>query len=210
MLRALSLFLLLACAGGAVAGLWGGSPEPDAKVAISGLSQQLFNDPDAPVIGNPHGTITIVEFTDYNCSYCRKNAPELDALLSAHPELRLVIREWPIFGEESTLAAAAALAAQKQGKYPEFHALLMATYGPTSEPAIRRAALAVGLDLPQMMQDIDSPEIYAHFERSDFLAEALGIAGTPSFVIGDRVIFGYLGRGDLEEILSDGGLLTKK
>ena len=93
------------------------------------LKQAVFNDPGAPVLGNPQGRVTLVEFSDYNCGFCRKAMPEVAAFLAEHPDVRLVIHETPIFGEGSRYAAMAALAADRQGKYPAFHRALMQMRG---------------------------------------------------------------------------------
>lgn len=118
-----------------------------AAAAASVLSDNrdvLENDPNAPVLGNPDGDVTVVEFFDYNCPYCRRVKPEIEALLAEDPNVKLVYREWPILGEGSVFAARAALAAREQGKYEEFHWALMGMQGRAEEASVIRVAEEVG------------------------------------------------------------------
>ena len=157
----------------------------------------LERDPDAPVIGNPDGDVTVVEFFDYNCPYCKRAKPEIEGLLTADPNVRFVMREWPILGEGSLFAAKAALAAREQGRYEDMHWALMAL--PRAEEAsVLRAAADLGLDLDRLREDMEAPAIVAHFERSNELTQALGFSGTPSFVIGDQLLPGLVPQAELE------------
>ncbi len=139
----------------------------------------------APVLGNPEGDVTVVEFFDYNCPYCRRATSEVSTLIADDPGVRVVMREWPILGEGSVFAARAALAARKQDLYGEFHDALMALEGRAEEESVIETAELVGLDIDQLRTDMQDPEIDAHIERSMALTEALGLNGTPSFVIGE-------------------------
>lgn len=152
----------------------------------------LDNDPNAPVLGNPEGDVTVVEFFDYNCPYCRKAKPEIEALLEADPNVRLVYREWPILGEGSVFAARAALASRNQDKYEEFHWALMGMQGRAEEASVLRIAEQVGLDMAQLLEDMDSGEIDEHIATSMRLTKELGFSGTPSFVIGDALVPGVI------------------
>ena len=152
----------------------------------------LLNDPNAPVLGNPDGDVTVVEFFDYNCPYCRRVKPSVEALLEQDKNVRLVYREWPILGEGSVFAARAALASREQGKYEEFHWALMGMHGRAEEPSVMRIAEEVGLDLNRLRQDMESKEIDEHFATSVRLTKELGISGTPGFVIGDAVVPGVV------------------
>ena len=119
----------------------------DQSVALlSSRRDVLERDPNAPVLGNVDGDVTIVEFFDYNCPYCKRVKPEIQALMAADPDIRLVCREWPILGEGSVFAARAALAARNQGKYEEFHWALMGLQGRAEEASILNAAVEIGLD----------------------------------------------------------------
>ena len=163
-----------------------------ARAALANYRDQLENDPNAPVLGNPDGDVTVVEFFDYNCPYCRRAKPVLEELLAADPNVRLVFREWPILGEGSVFAARAALAARKQGKYEEFHWAMMTLKGRADEASTLRVAEEIGLDLDRLRAEMDAPEIDDHFALSMELTQALGFSGTPSFVVGDNLIGGLV------------------
>ncbi|PWR02421.1 hypothetical protein DKT77_12545 [Meridianimarinicoccus roseus] len=162
----------------------------------------LERDPNAPVLGNPDGDVTIVEFFDYNCPYCRRVKPEIEALLAADPNVRLVYREWPILGEGSVFAARAALAAREQGLYEEFHWALMGMNGRAEEAAVMRVAEEVGLDLVQLRRDMAAPEIEEHIATSMRLSQALGFNGTPSFVIGEVLVPGLVEQEQLQALVA--------
>ncbi|WP_353143948.1 DsbA family protein [Paracoccus sp. (in: a-proteobacteria)] len=175
----------------------------DNPAEIAAIKQAVFSGPGLPVMGNAQGDTVLVEFSDYNCGFCRKTAPQVMALLQADPKLKLVVHEIPIFGEGSRYAAMAALAAQAQGKYPEFHRALMGMRGKAEKPSVLRVARQVGLDVDRLQRDMQAPEITQRIERSLELADEIGLVGTPSFVIGDRAIFGYLSKADLTEIVAE-------
>ncbi len=121
--------------------------------------QLLERDPNAPVLGNPEGDVTVVEFFDYNCPYCRRAMSEVQGLLDADQDVRLVYREWPILGEGSVFAAKAALAAREQGKYEEFHWALMGMEERAEEASVMRLAEEIGLDVEKLRADMDAPEV---------------------------------------------------
>jgi protein-disulfide isomerase len=154
--------------------------------------ETLENDPNAPVLGNPEGDVTVVEFFDYNCPYCRKAKPEIEALLETDPNVRLVYREWPILGEGSEFAARAALASRNQGKYEEFHWALMGMQGRAEEASVLRIAEQIGLDTARLLQDMNAEEIEEHIATSMRLTQELGFSGTPSFVVGDALVPGVI------------------
>lgn len=159
-------------------------------------------DPNAPVLGNPDGDVTIVEFFDYNCPYCRRAKPEIEALLAADPNVRLVYREWPILGEGSGFAARAALAAREQDLYEEFHWALMDMNGRAEEATVMEVAEDVGLDLVQLRRDMEAPEIEEHIATSMRLSQALGFNGTPSFVIGEALVPGLVEQEQLQALVA--------
>lgn len=161
----------------------------------------LVASPDDPVLGDPAGDVTLVEFMDYRCGYCRSMAPALRSLLETDRRVRLVIKEFPILGPDSVTAARAALAAKKQGRYAEFHwALLQAR--DLSEAAILELARRQGLDPERLARDMRSAEVERVVERNRALADALGITGTPSFVIGDALIPGAAPVARLAELIA--------
>jgi protein-disulfide isomerase len=170
-----------------------------ASAALESEREALESDANAPVMGNPEGDVTVVEFFDYNCPYCRRSMPELTGLLEGDSNVRLVLREWPILSEGSNFAARAALAAREQGQYQQMHEALMALQQPAEEVSVLRVAEELGLDIDQLKADMQSPEIEEHLATSMRLAETLGFSGTPSFVIGDQLIPGYVEQAVLED-----------
>lgn len=159
----------------------------------------LEQDPNAPVLGNPDGDVTVVEFFDYNCPYCRSAMSEVKTMLELDPNVRLVYREWPILGEGSVFAAKAALAARNQGKYEEFHWALMGMKGRANEKSVLAIAEEVGLDVNLLKQDMEAPEVAAHISSSMNLSQTLGFNGTPSFVIGSQLVPGFVKQAQLSE-----------
>lgn len=184
------------------------SREAEAQAAsqaevLAGEREVLERDPNAPVLGNPEGDVTVVEFFDYNCPYCRRVKPEIEALLEADPNVRLVYREWPILGEGSVFAARAALAAREQGLYEQFHWAMMAMNGRANESSVLRIAEEVGLDVTQLRRDMEAPEVAEHIQTSMRLTQALGLNGTPSFVIGDALVPGIVDVDQLQTLVTD-------
>jgi protein-disulfide isomerase len=169
------------------------------------LSQQrdiLENDPNAPVLGNPNGDVTVIEFFDYNCSYCKKVMPEVKRLIAADKKIRLVYREWPILGEGSVFAAKAALASRAQGKYEEFHWALMEMRNRADETTVLRIAEKVGLDIEELLTDMEKPAVSEHIAMSMRITQALGFNGTPSFIIGNNLIPGFVEKDALADYVS--------
>ena len=179
--------------------------EAQAVAQARALTEQralLENDPTALVLGNPEGDVTVVEFVDYNCSFCRRAHAEVAALLAQDENVRLVIREWPILSDGSAFAARAALASQAQGLYAEFHEALITLPGRAEEASVLRAAASVGLDVDRLVADMDSPEVTAHLATSTQLAQALGFNGTPAFVIGETLVPGFVETGALVDLVA--------
>jgi protein-disulfide isomerase len=177
-----------------------------ADAAASVLEERrdaLERDPNAPVMGAAEGDVTVVEFFDYNCPYCRRAAPELEALIEADEGVRVVMREWPILGEGSEFAARAALASRGQGLYEPFHWALMELSGRAEEDTVIEAAREVGLDVDRLRVDMEASEVEEHIALSMELAEGLGFSGTPSFVVGDALVPGLVPREDLEDLIAE-------
>ena len=170
-----------------------------ASAAIVENRAALISAKGGGVAGNPKGDVTLVEFFDYRCGYCRQVKPVVAELLKAEPGLRLVYKEFPILGPDSLFAARAALAARNQGadKYVPFHAALMGTRGTLDDAAVRAAARSVGLDADKLMRDAADPAIEQELKDNHALAAKLGINGTPSFVVGNALLPGV---GDLQEL----------
>jgi len=169
---------------------------------LSNQRSLLERDPNAPVLGNPDGDVTIVEFFDYNCPYCRQVKPEVQALLASDPNIRLVYREWPILGEGSVFAARAALASREQGKYEEFHWAMMELKGRAEEASVMRIADDIGLNLAQLRRDMNAPAIDEHIATSMQLTKSLGFNGTPSFVIGQALVPGFVEKEKFVELVA--------
>jgi protein-disulfide isomerase len=163
--------------------------EKQQKV-IGDNADALFRSPLSYSAGNPNGDVTVVEFFDYNCGYCRRALPELVKLINNDSKVRVVFKELPIFGEESEWAAKAALAAGKQGKYFEMHQKMYATPGKADKEKALRVAAEVGLDVPQLEKDMEDPSVTKALEETKGLAQKLGLQGTPLYLIGDRSIAG--------------------
>lgn len=169
---------------------------------IEAHREELLNDPASPVGGNPAGDVSLVEFFDYNCPYCRTVAPAVGELVQADPDLRVVYKEFPILGEGSEFAARAALAARKQGRYAPFHHALMRADERLTEEQVLETARSVGLDVGRLQADMADPAIAAAIERNLALAGALGITGTPSFLIGDTLVPGAADLGTLRGLIA--------
>ena len=164
---------------------------------------QLESDPNAPNLGNPEGDVTVVEFFDYNCPYCRSAGQTLQALLAADANVRVIYREWPILGEDSVIAARAALAAREQGKYEAFHWALMNGEGRVTEAVIFKVARDLGMDVAKLEADMVSRAVEAHIALSNALAQQLGFTGTPAFIVGDKTAPGMLSVDEITRLVAD-------
>ena len=172
-----------------------------AKAAIKDRHDELFNDPSAPIGGNPNGDVTVVEFMDYNCAYCRRVFPAVKQLVESDSKVRLLFKEFPILGSGSEFAARAALASRKQGRYVEFHNAMMQAKKSLEERQVLAIAERVNLDVEQLRQDMKDPEIQAIIDRNFELAQALSISGTPGFVIGDEIVRGATSLANLQGLI---------
>ena len=172
------------------------------KLALIEHRDALIATPGDPSIGPATASVTIVEFFDYNCPYCKRVTDSLLTLAEQDSDLRVVFKEFPILGDASVIASRAALAAAKQGKYPEFHVALMRHPGKLSIASIEQAAQTVGLDLDQLRQDMRAPDIDAALNANHQLAQALGVNGTPAFVIGDQLIPGAIEPARLRDLIA--------
>ena len=181
-----------------------------AQQAIHRHRDEIYSDPEAPVAGNLDGAIVLVEFFDYRCGYCRRVKPTLETLIAENEDLRLVFKEFPILGPESTLAARAALASRAQGLYEPFHWALMSADGPFDLDHILVVARSVGLDDERLARDMEEPAIDTLIDRNAVLASALGIRGTPAFVVGDRMIGGALPIAEFRAAIADARLALQQ
>ncbi len=175
--------------------------QQQAREALVSRREELDQDPDSPVLGNPDGDVVVVEFFDYRCPYCVRVAEPLREAVEDDGNIRLVMKEFPILGPESMVAARMALAAEKQGKYEELHFAMMTVSGKLTEEKAFKIADNIGLDMDQLRRDMEAPEIDAMLQRNFALAQALQINGTPAFVIGDEVVRGAIDMTTLREIV---------
>jgi len=157
---------------------------------ISENADKLFRSEKSFAAGNPEGDVTVVEFFDYNCGFCRRAMPDVVKLVENDDKVKLVLKELPIFGEESEDAAKGALAAHEQGKYFEMHQKLFTDPGKANKEKVLRIANELGLDVPQLEKDMESEKIQAALDEARELAQELGLQGTPLYLIGDRTIPG--------------------
>jgi len=173
-----------------------------AKESLAARSSEVFDDPETPVGGNPKGDVTLVEFFDYRCPYCKQVQPRLQELLAQDRQLRIAYKEFPILGAVSVAAARAALAAHRQSKYETFHDAMMAAKGEITEDTVYRVADSIGLDVDRLKLDMASPQIDAALKANHSLADALDITGTPGFVVGDQIVPGAIDLSSLKELVA--------
>jgi len=172
------------------------------QAQLAPVRDQLETPFPGAVLGNPNGKVTLVEFSDYACTYCRQSVADVHKLIAANPDLRVVIREYPILRPESVDAARMGLAAAQQGKFAAYHDAMYAL-GPPSAETIARAAKQAGVDIAAADKAIASG-IYDSFLKSNIaLAGRIGVDGTPGWVIGDRVIAGAVGLDALGEAVKE-------
>jgi protein-disulfide isomerase len=173
------------------------------KAAVKQYSQALFSSPRQVVLGNATGNVTFVEFFDYNCGYCKRAMDDMLTLLKDDPKLKVVLKEFPVLGPGSVEAAQVAVAVRMQDKsgkkYLEFHQKLLGGRGEANKARALAVAKDVGLDMTRLDKDMASPEVKATLQENFKLAEALGLNGTPSYVIGDNVVVGAVGLDALKE-----------
>lgn len=160
------------------------------KGMVAENAKDLYRHPNAAVAGNPNGDITVVEFFDYNCGYCKRALGDIAKLIEQDKNIRVVFAELPIIRDESEPVSRIALAAHLQGKYWEVHSALLATKGLVNEAAALKVAEKAGLDMAKLKTDMNSGEVKGELERIKNLAKKMGINGTPHFLVGDRSIGG--------------------
>jgi len=169
---------------------------------VAAHQQELLNDPDSPVIGDPQGDVTIVEFFDYDCSYCKAIQPRLEQALAADRHVKLILKEFPILTPESRIAARASLASIRQHKYRQFHEALMAYRGEWNKEAIFATAHRAGVDVVRLRRDMASDRIDEELISNFNLARALRIFQTPGFVVGTHILTGPSAQIDFPAVIS--------
>jgi protein-disulfide isomerase len=160
------------------------------KVAIAENAKEIYRDPQADVAGNANGDITVVEFFDYNCGYCKRGLHDVIKLVETDSNVRVVFKELPILSKGSEEASRVAIAAGKQGKYWDVHKAMLEAKGVMNEANALAIATKLGLDIDKLKKDMASPEVEAEIKKSEALAKKMGVNGTPHFLVGDRAIPG--------------------
>jgi protein-disulfide isomerase len=161
--------------------------------ALSENADAIFRSANDIVLGNPKGDVTLVEFFDYNCGFCKRALKDLQKLLETDKNLKIVIKEYPILSAGSLEAARVSLAASRQGNYLEFHSALLSARGQADGERALKLAKKLGLDMDKLKADMDKPEIDESLASVQKLARRLGISGTPAYIIGDAIIPGAVG-----------------
>ena len=174
-----------------------------AQKAIQENRSALLSDPETPIAVNPDGDVTIVEFSDYQCPYCRRAHAAVKAVLAADSKVKLVFKDLPILGEPSRIAALAALASRAQNKHLALHNALLEYNGKLDRDRIMEISASVGLDIAQLQKDMEDPKLKAVIERNMGLASALGVRGTPAFVIGKQFVPGAVDADTLKQMIAD-------
>jgi protein-disulfide isomerase len=172
-----------------------------AHATIVANKATLFNSPHQVVLGNPHGKIEVVEFFDYNCGFCKHALPDMLKLLDTDHDLKFVLKEFPVLGEGSVEAAHVAVAARMQDptKYIQFHQKLLGGRGAADKARALAVAKEVGFDMARIQRDMASEEVNTTIAEDMKLADALGVNGTPSYVVGDELVVGAVGFDELKK-----------
>jgi protein-disulfide isomerase len=173
------------------------------RAAIERNVEALFRDAADPVKGNPRGDVTIVEFFDARCGYCKQLHPTMEALIRRDSNVRVVMKDLPILGPNSLLASRALLAAQRQGRYAPLYDALLALRTEPTEAVLRQQAERIGLDWARLRREMDDPAIGRRIEGNLQLAQSLGIEGTPALVIGGTLVPGAVDLPTLERLVAE-------
>jgi protein-disulfide isomerase len=191
--------LLSAAVGGVVAAAF----PPRLSFAQQLTREEVFHDPDAPVLGNPKGDVTIVEFFDYQCPYCKKSHPDVESVVAEDGNVRLIMKDWPIFGDVSVFASQAVLGANELGKYTTAMGALMATPGSLSEDDVKNLLTSARIDLKEVAVAVqkNDKKISDLLTRNFNQALAFNFTGTPSFVIGTSAFSGVVDKDQLRELI---------
>jgi protein-disulfide isomerase len=174
--------------------------------ALKETRQTLLNASHSFVVGNPSGDVTLVEFFDYNCGYCKRALADLKTLVKADPKLRVVLKDFPVLGPDSVEASRAALAAGKQlqgEKLFDFHMKVMDSKGRVNGERAMAVAKDMGLDMARLQKDMQGPEIQAALQENMGLGDKLSLTGTPAFIIGDEIIPGAVGLDPLKQVVAN-------
>lgn len=163
----------------------------------------LYNDGYSFVAGNEDGDVTLVEFYDYNCGYCKQVPDVIARLIEEDDNLKVIFKELPILAESSEFASIAAMASMKQNKFLDFHNALMKNNRALTEDLILQIATEIGIDEDKLLKDMADPEIESNIMKNKYLVQNIGVSGTPGFVIGDQIIPGFIPYERLKEIVNE-------
>jgi len=175
----------------------------EAERRLAGIAEQVMGNFPGAVLGNPEGSKVLVKFTDYNCGFCRASRPDIDRLITEDPELKVVIREWPIF-RGSEVASRMGLAAAKQGKFAEFHDAMF-ELAPATPESVEQAATQAGMDIERARVDMAGEDISTEIAKNNALAAQLGFGGTPSWVTSNSAFEGAVGYAALKDAVDNAG-----
>jgi protein-disulfide isomerase len=173
--------------------------------ALTQEREKLLNSPRGNVVGNPAGDVTLVEFFDYNCGYCKRALSDLKTLIKTDPKLRVVLKDFPVLGPESVEASRVSLAVKQQIKGErlfEYHAKLMETRGRVNGERALAVAREMGLDVERLKKDMENPEVRQALQENVGLGDKLGLTGTPAFIVGDEVVSGAVGAEPLRQAIA--------
>ncbi len=175
-----------------------------ARAAIAEMHTAIFDDPDHVVLGNPNGDVTLVEMFDYNCGYCRQAMPDLAALIAEDPNLKVILKEFPILSEGSMEAARVGVAfAQAGGDYWQFHQKLFTSRGQVNGETALAAAQDLGMSRVSLELEMNTPEVEGILDKSYEIARSLGVSGTPTYILGDEIIPGAIGLDALRQRIAN-------
>jgi protein-disulfide isomerase len=164
---------------------------------------KIYSHPMTPVTGNPKGDVTVVEFFDYQCGYCKRTMQNVLALQKEDAKIRFLWKELPILGPASEFAARGAMAAEKQGKYLEYHVAVMGTRGQLTPELVLKRAAGAGIDIERLKHDMDDPAITKYLRETLLLAQQLGITGTPGFIIGGKLVPGAIDKEQMKKLVAN-------
>jgi protein-disulfide isomerase len=177
--------------------------EQQAGEALTARKDELYNHPMTPISGDPHGDVTIVEFFDYQCGYCKRTMQNVLEVQKEDPRLRVAWKELPILGPASEFAARAAMAAKRQDKYLDFHIAVMSSRGQITPDSVFKLAGKAGINVDRLKQDMEDPAIAKYLKDTLLLAQQLGITGTPGFVIGGKLVPGAIEKEQMKELIAE-------
>jgi protein-disulfide isomerase len=177
--------------------------DAQAQKGVRENQAELYRDPDSPTGGNPDGDVVIVEFNDYQCPYCKRAYQAVKSVVGSDKQVKIIYKDIPILGEASKIAALAALASARQGKHGPLHNALMEHTGKLDRDKILEIAVGVGVDRAQLEKDMEDPKLKQIIDRNMALASALGVRGTPAFVIGKQFVPGAIDAATLKQLIAE-------